>query len=231
MESGAVGTIRDAAEDFSPGRSGDASRPPSSRQRVQRPSAWCGRNLPPQRAHKFKVGTLRSKPVSLFPTTSRTESYEPRGNWLNSESSTCDADQISQFAVNVFRPGDRAGDFRPQKFTEALAEPMHRHFHAPFGEVQMCGNLCVRSCALVAPYKTLEVLEPPGFVRLVEFLTQSGQHLLDQRDRPALVKLGVRIGFIRRLRRIPILRRVRVNGKKLQPPAAFQTARPLPFVD
>ena len=51
---------------------------------------------------------------------------------------------MSQFAVDVFRRGDRVCDFRPQEFSETLAEPVHRHFHAPFGQVQMSGNLSVR---------------------------------------------------------------------------------------
>ena len=58
-----------------------------------------------------------------------------------------DADQITQFVIDVFRPGDRVCDFCTQEFSETLAEPVHRHFHGPFGQVQMSGDLSVRSKA------------------------------------------------------------------------------------
>ena len=119
---------------------------------------------------------------------------------------------MSQFVINVFRPGNRVCDFCPQEFSETLAEPMHRHFHGPFGQVQMSGNLGVRSGAFVAPNETLQFFEKPGFVRGAVFSTQRGQHVLDQSDRPALFIGGVRIGFVGRFRCITVLGDVRVDG-------------------
>src|SRR5436190_21195183 len=52
---------------------------------------------------------------------------------------------MAKLAIDVFRPGNRVRDFRAQELSETLAEPMHRHFHGPFGQVQMSGNLSVRS--------------------------------------------------------------------------------------
>ena len=72
---------------------------------------------------------------------------------------------MSQFAVDVLWPGNRVCDFGPQKFTETLAEPMHRHSYGPFAQVQMSGNLRVRSGALVAPNETLQFLKKAGFIR------------------------------------------------------------------
>jgi hypothetical protein len=63
--------------------------------------------------------------------------------------------------------------------------------------IQLASDFRVRSGTFVAPNETLQFLEKPGFIRRVEFLTQSAQHLLDQGDRPARFILGVRIDFLR----------------------------------
>jgi len=127
-----------------------------------------------------------------------------------------DRNQMAKLAVDVFGPGDCVCDFCSQEFSETLAEPVHRHFHAPFGQVQMCGNLSLRSGAFVAPNGTLQFLENLGFVRGTVFSTQRGQDVLDQGDRPALLIGGVRIGFVGRFRCITVLGDVRVDGKKRQ---------------
>ena len=87
---------------------------------------------------------------------------------------------MSQFVIDVFRPGDRVCDFRTQEFTETLAEPVHRHFHGPFGQVQMSGNLSVTSGAFVAPNGTLQFLEKPGCARGIGIvLLDGGEDLSD----------------------------------------------------
>jgi len=87
---------------------------------------------------------------------------------------------MSQFVIDVFRPGDRVCDFRTQDLSETLAEPMHRHFHGPFGQDQMSGNLSVRSGAFVAPNETPHFLEKPGFVRGIGIvLLDGGEDLSD----------------------------------------------------
>ncbi len=82
---------------------------------------------------------------------------------------------MSQFVINVLGPRDCVCDFCPQKFTKTLLEPMHRHFHGPFAQVQMSGNFRIRSGALIAPNETFQFLEKPRLIRRVEFLTLSGQ--------------------------------------------------------
>src|SRR5690348_8750564 len=108
---------------------------------------------------------------------------------------------------------------------------MHCHLHVPLAQVQVSGNLRVRSGALVAPNETLQLLEKLGFICSAEFLPQSSQDLLDQGNRPAGFIRVVRIKVIRRLYRVAILRCVRVDRKKLQTPTTFQTGGPLPLVD
>ena len=81
---------------------------------------------------------------------------------------------MSQLNVDVLWPSDRVCDFVPQKFTEPLAEAMHRHFHRPFGQVQLSCNLRVRSDGFVTSNETLEFLEKAALIRRVKLLPQSG---------------------------------------------------------
>src|SRR3954468_9338403 len=133
-------------------------------------------------------------------------------------------DEMSQFNINVLWPGHRVGDFSSQEFTKTLAKPVYCNFHVPFAQVQACSNLRIRSGALGAPNETLQFLKKRRFIRLVEFLTESAQYLFDECYRPARFILGVRVEFAGVLRRVPLLRCLRINGKKLRTSAAFKSS-------
>src|SRR5438105_1952188 len=89
------------------------------------------------------------------------------------------ADKMPQFTIDVLRASDGVGNFRPQKIPESLAQPMNSHLYIPFAKVEVSGNLRVRGGVLVAPNETFQFIEKPGLILDAEFLTQSGQYLLD----------------------------------------------------
>ena len=66
-------------------------------------------------------------------------------NFFTIELSTQDRDQMAEFAIDIFGPGDSVGDLCAQQFAETLPEPMHRHFHGALRQIQLLAYLHVRS--------------------------------------------------------------------------------------
>ena len=120
---------------------------------------------------------------------------------------------MTKLTVDVLGPGDRARDFSAEKFAETLAEPVQSHFHGAFRQIQSPADFRQRSRTFFAPDKTLQLFEEGRFVRCGVFMSQAGQHLLDQGDGlPSLVGV-IWIGFIHRLPGVTLLSLIGVKRK------------------
>src|SRR6185369_9867088 len=142
-----------------------------------------------------------------------------------------DRDQMSQFAVDIFGPGDGVGDLGAQQFAESLPEPMHRHLYGSFCQIQLMADLRVGSRCFIAPNENFQRSEEWSLVGSGVFASQYGEHLLDQSHCPLSLEVVGWVGFVDRLASIALLSRVGVKGKKSQSATTFETARPFPFVD
>src|SRR5262249_31659081 len=108
-------------------------------------------------------------------------------------------DQMAQFVVDVFRPGNGVGDLSAQQLAEPLPQPMHRYFYVSIRQIQLAANLRIRSQGFIAPNENLQRIEEMSLIGSGVFASQYGEHLLDQSDRPLSLKIVGWIGFVDRL--------------------------------
>ena len=129
--------------------------------------------------------------------------------------------QIAQLFVNLFRQGDRLGNFRAQQFLIAASQAMHGDLDGWFTDIQLLSDLRIRFVHTLAGQDSFQALEQLFLTSAGKLLAQPGQRLLENSQCPVPLKESLRGRVVHGLPVVTTLPKLEIQGEHRTAAAAF----------